>query len=117
MFSGIFLQSAAALLVNACQRVRRARGLNYFFALARFHFPGAGAGVFRQISTIGGDAFSVICMSVGPEGELRERFFCGSVVQLFRSGGSEGERASVDLYPRRRRFWCMHASLSEGRAY
>ena len=40
------LPSAAALLVYACQRVGRANGLNFFFALAPFNYPVPGGGVF-----------------------------------------------------------------------
>ena len=74
MFSSRSLQSAAALLVYACQRVGRASGLN-LSCFAPFHFHGAGGSVFRQISTIGGGAFSTLCMPAGPEGQLGERLF------------------------------------------
>ena len=40
------LPSAAALLVYACQRVRRGSGLNFVFALAPSSFPGPGGVVY-----------------------------------------------------------------------
>ena len=68
VFYGRSLQSVAALLVYARQRVGRVSGLNIFFALLPFYFPGPEGGVFRQISTIGGGAFSMLCMPAGKEG-------------------------------------------------
>ena len=68
VFSGRSLQSVATLSVYARQHIGRANGLNYLFALARFHFAGAGGGVFRQIFTIGGGAFSNIMHVSGSGG-------------------------------------------------
>ena len=45
-FGGSLLPSAAVLLVCTCQRVGRASRLNFVFALAPFHFPGPGGGLF-----------------------------------------------------------------------
>ena len=87
MFSGRSLQSVATLLIYACQRIGRANGLDYLFALERFHFPGAGGGVFWQISTIGGGAFG-ICMPACREGERSERFvFCACDVPFSLTAG------------------------------
>ena len=82
------------LLVYACQRIKRANGLNYLVALAPFHFPGTGGAVFRPISTIGDGAFG-ICMPADRESKRGEPFFCASVVRRFRSGGEGGARESV----------------------
>ena len=100
MFSSISLQSAAALLVYACQPVGRASGLNHS-SFAPFHFHGAGGGVFRQISTIDGGAFSMLCMPAGREGELGERFFrfrCSIFPEQGRGGSADfgGSLPSAD---------------------
>ena len=129
------LPSAATFLVYACQRVRRASGLNFIVALAPLNFPrprgggfdgyspsaavfsvyacqgvgrangvnvvlsalpllnflGPGGGIFWQISTTGGGAFGIICMSASREGELGEPFFfCATVARLVWSGWARG---------------------------
>ena len=87
MLSGLSLQSVATLLVYACQRIGRANGLNYLFALGWFHFPEAGGGVFREISAIGGGAFG-ICMPACREGDRTERFvYCACAVPFSLTAG------------------------------
>ena len=88
-FGGL-LPSAATLLVYSYQRVGRANGVNFLFALPLLNFPGPGVGVFRKISTIGGGAFR-ICMPACREGEQIEHCFCVSAVQFSgREGGVFG---------------------------
>ena len=117
--SGVFLQistiggGAFGICMPACREGERTEP--FFFALAPFHFPGAGAGVFRQISTINGGAFCMLCMPAGRKGELGDRFFSASVVQFSLSGGGEGERISVDRYPRRRPFGTCMPACREGK--
>ena len=107
------LPSAAALSVYACQRVVRASGLNFVFALAPLDFPGAGSGVFgRSPPSV---AVLLVCsfQRVGRANGVN-CFFCPSAVKFSRT---EGRCFLADLYNRRRRFWYMHASVSGGRVY
>ena len=75
MFFGRSLQSAAAPLVYACQRVGRAHVLNLFvFCACTVPFSLTAGPCFRGISTIRSGAFGILCMSAGREGELGEPF-------------------------------------------
>ena len=94
VFSGRSLPSVSTLLVYGCQSIGRANGLNCLFALALFHFSGAGGGVFRPISTIGGCAFSILCLSAGREGELGELCFLRFSCSIFSEWGRGGARGS-----------------------
>ena len=84
--------SAAVFSVYACQGVGRANGVNVVLsALPLLNFLGPGGGIFWQISTTGGGAFGILCMSASQEGELGEPFcFCATVARLVWSGWARG---------------------------
>ena len=72
---------------------------------------------FQGISTISSGAFGILCMSASREGELGQPDF---LLRFSYSIGlewvGEGERVSVDLYPRLRRYWYMHDNVYGGGA-
>ena len=56
-------------------------------------------------------------MLEGRDWNLTELFSFALPPMNFTEREDKGERGSVDLYARRRRYWHMHASVSGGRAY
>ena len=88
----------------------RASGLNFVLCVSAVQFSRIGGRCFRGISTIGGGAFGGY-MPAGQKGMRAEPFFALTPLNFHEAGG----QVLVDRYPRRRRFWYMHASGSGGR--
>ena len=70
------LPSAAALSVYACQRVGRASGLNFIFALAPLNFLGPSGGVFDGSLSSAGALLIYLCQRVGRANGVIFSFLC-----------------------------------------